>query len=199
MMYPKFDLEFSSWFYRAEQGFVYQSATWVRFLYRVFDLLHFPILLFLVLGLLASRVNLYWRRQRSACWFLLLVLLLGPGVMINEVLKNNWGRARPVAIVEFGGASSYTPPWQISDQCQKNCAMASGHAALGYYPIALAWVLRRHRRWCMGLGLGCGSLVGLGRILQGAHFLSDVLVSAAVVWATCALLGRWLLPRQSAQ
>jgi lipid A 4'-phosphatase len=46
-------------------------------------------------------------------------------------------------------------------------------------------------------GCAIGSLVGLGRIMQGGHFLSDVLVSAAVVWLVCECLARWMLKRQS--
>ncbi|MEY2621437.1 MAG: hypothetical protein RIT26_1257, partial [Pseudomonadota bacterium] len=152
------------------------------------------ILAFLVLGLLWGVFSPRLAKQRRALGFLLLTLLLGPGLLVNEVLKNHWGRARPAQVSAFGGAAQYTPPWQMSDQCDKNCSMSSGHAALGFYPLALSWVLRRQRRLWLGVGAFSGGLVGLGRILQGGHFLSDVLVSGAVVWLVCAVLSRWLLP-----
>jgi lipid A 4'-phosphatase len=73
--------------------------------------------------------------------------------------------------------------------------MSSGHAAMGFFPMALAWVCRRQRRLWTAAGLTIGGLVGLGRILQGGHFLSDVLMSAAVVWLVCECLARLMLKR----
>jgi lipid A 4'-phosphatase len=196
LAYPDLDLRFSALFYQADLGFIYRDLPWVQAIYRLFAWLQIPILIVLVSGLLAGVWISAWGRQRAALWFLLLSLLLGPGLVVNEALKNHWGRARPVHVTEFGGAARYSPPLQISDQCDDNCSMSSGHAALGFYPMALGWVLWRQRRiwWLLG-GLS-GAMVGLGRILQGGHFLSDVLVSAAVVWLVCDLLSRWLLPRE---
>jgi lipid A 4'-phosphatase len=75
--------------------------------------------------------------------------------------------------------------------------MSSGHAAMGFFPMALAWVIRRQRRFWMLAGWVTGSLVGLGRILQGGHFLSDVWMSAAVVWLVCECLARLMLKRET--
>lgn len=194
LFFPQLDLSFSALFYQPDAGFVYRDTPWVQALYWAFARLQFPVFGGLALGLAASLFSAYWARQRRALWFLVLVLLLGPGLVVNWALKNHWGRARPAQVSEFGGTARYTPAWQPSDQCQRNCSMSSGHAALGFYPWALAWVLRRQRRLWQGVGALSGALVGLGRILQGGHFLADVLVSAAVVWGLCAWLARWLLP-----
>lgn len=193
-LFPQLDLAFTALFYEPGAGFVYKDLPWVQVLYWAFARLQWPILAILALGLLGGVVISAWAAQRRALWFLLLALLLGPGLIVNEVLKNHWGRARPAQVTEFGGAARYTPPLQRADQCEKNCSMSSGHAALGFYPLALAWVMRRQRRLWVAVGLVSGGMVGLGRILQGGHFLSDVLVSAAVVWLVCAVLARWLLP-----
>ena len=198
VLFPQLDLAFSALFYEPGVGFVYKDLPWVQALYWSFARLQLPILALLVLGLLVGLVHPRVARQRRVLWFLLCSLLLGPGLLVNEALKNHWGRARPAQVTEFGGTAQYTPPWQISDQCEKNCSMSSGHAALGFYPLALAWVLRRRRLW-VAVGLTSGAWVGLGRILQGGHFLSDVWVSCAVVWGSCALLARWLLPPDCAQ
>ncbi|MDI9330862.1 MAG: phosphatase PAP2 family protein [Alphaproteobacteria bacterium] len=195
LIFPQLDLAFSALFYQPEFGFVYKDLPWVQALYWAFARLQWPILAALILGLLAGIFHPFWARQRRACVFLVLALLLGPGLMVNEVLKNHWGRARPVQVTEFGGQATYSPPLAVSDQCQRNCSMSSGHAALGFYPLAMAWVRRRQRRLWLGVGLLSGGLVGLGRILQGGHFLADVLVSAAVMWGVCSLLARWLLPQ----
>jgi lipid A 4'-phosphatase len=189
---PGLDLTVSALFYRPEVGFIYRDLAWVRWSYSLFAWLQFPILGLLAVGFIAGFFNPQWLVRRKALWFLLLSLLLGPGLAVNEGLKNHWGRARPVHITEFGGAALYSPPWKVSDQCQNNCSMSSGHAALGFFPMALAWVIRRQRRFWLTAGLISGGVVGLGRILQGGHFLSDVLVSAAVVWLVCAALARFM-------
>jgi hypothetical protein len=62
-----------------------------------------------------------------------------------------------------------------------------GHA------VDLAWVLR-DRRW-LYRGAAIGLLVGLGRIMQGAHFLSDVVFGYPVVYLSALLLARPLLGR----
>jgi lipid A 4'-phosphatase len=75
-----------------------------------------------------------------------------------------------------------------SDQCDRNCAFTSGHAAAGFSFIALYFVARSPL-W-LWLSLACGGLIGWTRVAVGAHFLSDVvfsfflvyLISAAVAW-----------------
>ncbi len=190
---PELDLAFSRLFYRPESGFFYKDLAWVQFSYGLFAWIQFPVLAALLAGLAAGFFKPVWARRRMAFSFLMCALLLGPGLVVNELLKNHMGRARPAQIVEFAGTQQYTPPWQISDQCATNCSMSSGHAAMGFFPLALAWVHRRQRRFWTVAGLTCGGLVGLGRILQGGHFLSDVLISAAVVWCVCAVLARFML------
>jgi lipid A 4'-phosphatase len=194
---PSLDLKVSGLFYRPEDGFIYKDLAWVNVLYQLFAWIQFPLMGALLLGLGLGWFNPVWARRRMAMLFLLVSLLLGPGLVVNEVLKNHMGRARPEQITEFGGVKRFTPPWQVSDQCERNCSMSSGHAAMGFFPMAWAWVCRRQRRLWTLAGCAIGSLVGLGRIMQGGHFLSDVLVSAAVVWLVCECLARWMLKRQS--
>jgi lipid A 4'-phosphatase len=193
---PTLDLTVSGLFYRPEAGFIFKDLAWVNISYRLFAWIQFPVLAALVVGLGLGFFNAVWARRRMALIFLLCALLLGPGLVVNEALKNHMGRARPEQITEFGGTQRYTPPWQPSDQCASNCSMSSGHAAMGFFPMALAWVCRRQRRFWTAAGLTTGSLVGLGRMMQGGHFLSDVWVSAAVVWLVCEGLARLMLKRE---
>ena len=51
----------------------------------------------------------WWRSPGvpgRAAVFLVLSLLLGPGLLVNVILKDNWGRPRPGSVVEFGGTQS---------------------------------------------------------------------------------------------
>ena len=62
---------------------------------------------------------------------------------------------------------------------------------MGFFLIALAWVFR-DRRW-LWAGITLGALVGLGRVVQGAHFLSDIVFAFWTVSGTCLLLAHWIL------
>jgi len=123
-----------------------------------------------------------WVRRAAA---LALVMLLGVGVLVNAVLKAEWGRSRPVEVQAFGGAATYAPPWVATGPARANGSFVSGHAATGFalMAVGLFGSLRTRRRWC-GIGIAAGTLVGLGRVMQGGHFLSDVVFAAFAVWIT---------------
>ncbi len=72
----------------------------------------------------------------------------------------------------------------------------SGHASVAFY-LASPWFLlrstrRRAARLWLGAGLAYGGLVSLTRMVQGAHFLSDVLWSWGIVHLLGLLLAHWL-------
>jgi lipid A 4'-phosphatase len=62
---------------------------------------------------------------------------------------------------------------------------------MGFFFIALAWVFR-DRRW-LWAGIALGAVVGLGRMAQGGHFLSDVVFAFWAVYLIASLCSRWLL------
>ena len=131
-------------------------------------------------------------RPRARCAALvLLVLAIGPGLIVHSLLKDHWGRPRPAQIVDFGGSGHYVPPGVISDQCARNCSFVSGHASAGFMIAAgaLFWPHRR-RRW-LAAGLVAGSLIGAVRIVQGGHFLSDVIGAGLVVLGTVLAVEAW--------
>lgn len=188
------DLWFADLFYSPGAGFYMKDATWVSVLYGIVH----PLAAVLIIGLLGLLVfNLVGRRTvgpftTRALLFLLGVLAVGPGLVVNGVFKEHWGRARPRDVVEFGGDRQYTPAFVISDQCERNCAFVSGHASIPFALAALAFVLRRRRRLLLGAALTFGGLVGLARIAAGAHFLSDVVFSGVFVVLVAYLLARYV-------
>ena len=127
------------------------------------------------------------RRHRRGAIFLVLVMAIGPGVVVNDVYKENWGRPRPKDLTVFGGEREYVEPLVKSPRENGN-SFASGHAATGFYLLTPYFLLRRRAKWrsagVLALGLAYGSLVGLARMIQGAHFLSDVLWALGFVYLT---------------
>lgn len=194
---PQIDITVSSWFFAPANGsFPARSAAFPEWIRR-----DMPAWLFAV----PAAVALLWlagealRRpllgvNRRVAAYVLLSLALGPGLVVNVVLKDNWGRPRPSTIQEFGGTNTYVPPFVPSTQCDDNCSFASGHGALGFWPVALALLApRRWRRPALAATLAFGALVGGVRIAQGGHFLSDVLASAIITIGISAMLHKWLL------
>ena len=132
-------------------------------------------------------------RSRSA--FLFLLLILGPGLIVNVLLKEHLGRARPKEIVEFRGGHQYTEMWQKGD-AGDNSSFPSGHASAAFYLVAPWFLLRKKNRkfatGCLIFGLTYGGLVGTARIMQGGHFLSDVVWAGGLVYLSGELLSSLL-------
>jgi membrane-associated PAP2 superfamily phosphatase len=103
-----------------------------------------------------------------------------------------WGRPRPHQVEVFGGSQPYRHWWQPGN-LGGGRSFSSGHAAMGYVLVAGVWLVSQRRSpWWRGLALGgallYGSLVGVARIVHGAHFVSDVLWSGGLMCFTVALL-----------
>ena len=137
-----------------------------------------------------------WRRYRRQAIFVLLLLALGPGLLVNVVLKDHLGRPRPRELAEFGGQHEFVQFWQPGSD-EKNSSFPSGHAAIAFFTMAPWFIYRRENpavaRVFLAGGLLFGSLVGLTRILQGAHFISDILWAGGLVYLLGEALA-WLLP-----
>ncbi|RUM35598.1 MAG: hypothetical protein DSY57_06810 [Desulfobulbus sp.] len=135
------------------------------------------------------------KKYRRQSLFLLLLLALGPGLLVNVILKDHLGRPRPQELTEFGGRQQFVQFWQTGPDV-KNSSFPSGHASIAFFLMA-PWFIFRRRRQLLGLsflwaGGGFGLLVGIARIMQGGHFLSDVLWAGGLVYLTGELLS-WLL------
>jgi lipid A 4'-phosphatase len=191
---PEIDLWFSALFYRPGSGFFLADATPVRLLFRSAPYITGAVVLFAA----ASAARHYFAGRAllgcdaRAALYLVLALAIGPGLLVNTVLKDHWGRARPSQIVAFGGDKQFTPALVPSQQCDRNCSFSSGHAALGFSLVAFAFLAPdgRRRRLAVAAAVVAGSLLGFARIAQGGHFLSDVVLSGFLVTATSWLLHR---------
>jgi lipid A 4'-phosphatase len=192
---PSVDATVSSWFYQPADGFWMRKAWPFMGVYYGTRVLMAAI----AIGLLGTLIRAWSskqetiRRWRLPAAFALVSLALGPWLLAHAI-KDHYGRARPASTVLFGGSKPYTPPWQPSANCDHNCSFVSAHAIVGFWFITGAWVWPKQRRgWWIG-GIAAGTLIGLVRIAQGAHFVSDVLGAFVLVWATNAALAelfRW--------
>ena len=181
---PALDLFVSGLFYFGESQFLLQSYYDVTVFFRkvilrgiIFYILLIPIIsLFLPLG------QLYFNHHFNIkeIIFLWVSSLLNWLVVINLLLKNIWGRARPGDTTQLGGGESFTPWFQYSDACSTNCSFVSGDASIGFSIVVLYFITKKEVYFWLSLLLG--SLLGLVRIMEGGHFLSDVVMSSVIIF-----------------
>lgn len=135
------------------------------------------------------------RIDGSRVCYLALVLIFGAGLIVNVALKDNFGRARPRDVVEFGGTKRFTPAFVVSSECETNCSFSSGEGAAGFFFMALARTLSR-RRTVLLAAAGFGILMSASRIAAGAHFFSDTVVSFFVMLIVMDVLNHYIILRR---
>ena len=199
---PGIDLSVSNLFYDPRHGFPLAAWPPMHAVAGSIRWITWAILLVIAVGAAWLRLagRPFWRFDRNALIFVVAAVVIGPGILVNTVLKDHWGRARPFQVEEFGGTHQFTPAPIPADQCTRNCAFVSGHAALGFSLIAFAFLLPAgmRRNQAIAAALAFGALIGLGRIAAGHHFLSDVVDAGLLVVATTWLLHRWLVVHDGA-
>ena len=188
------DPRLSGYFYdptAAQQWFLKTAGPWI-WLYRYGEWPTWALVIGAALVWGGSLRRHSWICYRRACALIVLAVMLGPGLLVNGVLKPLWGRPRPAQVELFGGARPYQPWWQPG-HIGGGRSFPSGHAAMGYVlvfgtclvpPCRSAWL----RGLVLGGALAYGSLLGATRIIQGGHFLSDVLWSGSLMCFLVAIL-----------
>ena len=139
-------------------------------------------------------------RWRATLLFLALAMALAP--LTVSLLKLITDRPCPWDFVEFGGLEPYTHLFQFRGTAHaRGLCFPAGHAATGFALMAFFFVFHREHRHALArsallAGILTGVLLGIGRIAQGAHFMSHVLWSGLVCWLVMvALYAALLRPR----
>jgi len=191
---PDTDLRVAQWFYTPGLGFTWAQHPVVLWMYEWTPWIGRALVLVLAGVALRGRlrpaaVRLSTRHMATVA---LCAALLGPGLIIEAGLKPYWQRPRPVQIQTFGGDQIYRAPFRYCAPCSSHHSFVSSHAANGYFLLALGLTAppAGRRRWFTA-GLIAGSVIGLGRMAQGGHFLSDVLFAFFVVWLSGQLVLVW--------
>ena len=189
IIWPNFDLKVSSLFYNKETTvFFWKHHIIADFIYSLTHLIGTILIVGLPLLIALSWIikRDYLIKTRPILIFLLCACILGPVLMVNAVLKDNWGRPRPHQVLEFGGDRPYQAAFYPTFENREGHSFVSGHASVGFVFFSLA-LLARNRRWLL-LPVLAGGVIGAGRIVQGGHFFSDVIFSGWVVWYCSILL-----------
>jgi lipid A 4'-phosphatase len=210
-LWPGLDLCVAHMLYTPEQGFVHAknpmvlaSYNWTRpiglailnFLARVSVLaIVSPLVAYLMCRLgykkIARHLLSSWR---SVAIVSVLCGVLGPGFLVEVCLKNTIGRPRPIQVIEFGGDQTFQAIFQMGTDPEHHRSFVSSHAAAGFWLTSLGLSLgtKWRRRWLL-IGLVVGSAIGIGRMMQGGHFLSDIIFAFYSVWIPSEII-RCTLP-----
>lgn len=204
---PGIDIAVSRFFYAPATGFrmandpAAVAARWI--IWRLSEAIVFLSLAALVFAAFDRRIA--WVEPRR--WgFVALLYLAGPLFLVNGILKTYSGRARPADIVEFGGRAQFTAPFQIADQCARNCSFVSGEGAAAVaLAIAVAVLVSAPaiglapttRRAYIGGGAAVAFTGSFLRLATGRHFLSDTIFAALFVGMIAVFLHYLMLsPRR---
>ncbi|MGB0748638.1 MAG: phosphatase PAP2 family protein [Magnetospiraceae bacterium] len=200
VLFPQIDLWVSGWFYIPGDGFALGRAHLLQFLRKGLPPILFGIVAYVMVLWLAGRLLRihFWGINGRVTLYLAGTLAVGPGLIVNTLFKDNWGRARPSQIEAFGGDSLFSRAVFWSDQCDKNCSFVSGHAAMGFWVIAFAFLTPKPwRAPAILAALAFGFFIGWVRIIQGGHFFSDVVFAGMITVGVCWGGYRWLIPSHS--
>ena len=179
------DIELQRFFYSSERGwFLKHSNPW-EFLYTYANLPGLTLIALAILVLiLGFKLKDLFAYKKSAL-FVVLLALIGPGLLTNMIFKKYWGRPRPAQIQEFGGKEAFLPVW-VKGAAGSRKSFPSGHASIGFFMIAPFFFLRKTSpKWSrlfLYFGILFGVFVGIGRMVQGGHFASDVLWAFGFVY-----------------
>ena len=171
-------------------GWPWARAQPWAFLYDYGELLPL-MLLAAALGLYAAcRIGKAPRKYAKPCLVIILTIALGPGLLVNGLLKNYWGRPRPVEVSAFGGDWEYRTVWEpgvpgrgksfTCGHCSMAFSVGSAAAFAPFFPVAAGAALVA--------SVGYGIAMGVARMAQGGHFPTDILWSGILVFMIAAAL-----------
>jgi lipid A 4'-phosphatase len=133
-----------------------------------------------------------WAPNGAGVAFMALSLALGPGLLVNGVLKNHSHRPRPYQVVDFGGDAVFRPFYRTDGACRSNCSFVSGEGSAAFWTLAPALLAPpAWRPVAVAAGLLFGVATSLLRMAFGGHFLSDCIFAALLTWLV--ILGCWRL------
>jgi membrane-associated PAP2 superfamily phosphatase len=207
-LYPEFDLRIAGYF------FGFEDPAHNKFAFRLYPplmrardvglwigtILVAPAVAALVIKLLFPRRKLLMPGR--AVVFLIATMALAPGLMANVLLKDHWGRPRPIDVTQFGGNERFVAWWDPRGNCASNCSFVSGDVSGAFWTVAPAALAPpQWRAIAYGAALALGTGMAVVRVMAGAHFPSDVIFAGVftflIIWVAYAFIYRWPRTRLS--
>ena len=196
IFFPQIDLDAANFFYDGEAFVLKGTAFEIFFFQSVRVITGFMIFtyIFIIIHYLITKKTIF-NISKKVLLYVFLVLSIAPGLIVNSVLKEHMGRARPIDIVQFGGNKEFTPAFIPSTQ--NGNSFTSGHAAAAFSMTGFALLASRRRKLWMGVALSYGVAVIVARMGAGGHFLSDNVTSFFIVFISTHILYKVIFKKDS--
>ena len=179
----QFDVFFSGLFYKNNGDFLIQSYDIFSIIFREALLpsllVYIFVLPFLSLYIPIQSIFFGYKFSLKEIIFIWASGTITLIIIVNVLLKNMWGRARPNDILSFGGESVFTPWYKFGDSCFSNCSFVSGDSSVGFMLLIFYLIIKKKAYFYLALFFGAA--IGLIRIMAGGHFFSDIIFSQIIV------------------
>jgi len=140
--------------------------------------------------------NVIWAPSNRAMVFLIATMIVGPGLVVNLLFKDNWHRPRPAQTEQFSGKDEFRPWYETNGGCVKNCSFVSGEASTGFWMVAPASLLPPPVQGpAIVAAFVFGAAASLLRMAFGGHYLSDVILGGLLTLIIIEVARRLIWPR----
>ncbi|WP_374979967.1 phosphatase PAP2 family protein [Pseudomonas solani] len=193
----RLDFALADLFYQPGTGFIGAHSFFLE------DVMHdrakqavIAVALLALIGFAGSCLYRPWHGYRRRLGYL--VLAMGLSTAIVTPLKALTAVHCPWDLTRYGGSETYTPLLaERAPTAKPGRCWPGGHASSGFTFFALYFLLRDRNRRLARLALvgalALGGLFSIGRMMQGAHFLSHNLWTALLDWLICLGCYRFML------
>lgn len=192
----EFDIKLQKHFYQPDSGWYLKNHPFWQFGYHYGTLPAILLAVAALIGLILGWIKPKLKSLRRYFLLIMLTLIIGPGVLVNAIFKDHWGRPRPRQVQEFGGNWEFKEVWEPGTP-GKGKSFPCGHCSMGFFFIALYYCFKqKHKALAyasFAVSIALGLFIGFARISQGGHFLSDVLWSWGLTFVTATVLYYFIL------
>ena len=146
-----------------------ETHLWVQIIYYLIPVIVTLIIIFCLFILCFTRkLKFAPQKSRRFALIILISLAIGPGLIVNPILKDNWGRPRPYQVLR--DHEEFRPMYRPNFGESHDNSFPCGHATIGFF-LGVPFLACGRRRRGLIVSIVGGSLVGFIRILQGGHYL----------------------------
>ncbi len=193
LSYPSLDISISTYFFDLSKGgFYLENSIFAKTVYFGVRVLCVAVVIYLCYQTFSTfkRTHSFHYKKYLDPIYLGAVLLIGPGILVHNVIKVFFSRPRPRQVVEFGGDFPFEQIFDTHYYCMDCHSFVSGHASIGFFFVAFALISHKpFTRIALTLfAIIFGCFIGSARIMAGAHFASDVVFAGAATFLAAYLL-----------
>lgn len=172
------DLLISGLFYVPNEGFPLKDNLFVRFFYRSVNVSVILSILFVLGFAVIALIKKPLRKHNLWVAAFVISMVVGPGLIVNTLFKENFGRPRPVQSIDFGGKYQHKAVLE-ANWGNDGKSFPSGHAAVPLSFLVFAFFAGRRGKVKLAKRLTVGIVawylfVCYARVAAGGHHFTDV-------------------------